>query len=838
MSKIGLYPEFPYRNYLPSAYDPSMNIYETLVSMREYLNQVIQLTNETNNEVKKFIEEINKTIEKYTEEEILELKEQGYFYDLINSEIFGEINRKIIELQLNKADKSALSVTDGKVFSLESNKADKKYVEEIIKNVGNGKPSGVFNTVDELRGAFPNGNTNIYVTKDTGDWYYWNGSSWTSGGNYQGTVLGDLVVKSTNISKRAISPLDISNQKMLNILNPNTLTVGQIVDNTGAMTELAGHAVTEAIPVNEGDVYTLKSSLSSQGGFYDASKVWKAQIPQATSITGGGFTFKVPAGISFMRVNIVNQNDFMIVKGNKYPEKFYRYGEKVEIDWLKPNVETIPKQSVFMDNMNGASLMNMFNLNTITPDKYINNDGAILDSTTLAMSDYIPVVEGGDYSSSKGYSTMGGMYDKNNQYVGPIPHPDNSTGTPYAFKIPNGVSKVRLNVEKGFLTRHMLVPSSTYPSEYMNYGSVIDWITPNIKTLPRNLINLENFSTDKQVNLFNKNTVTNNKYVDNTGEIKDLNNFSLSDFIPVIPPDNHTVTYGLSSQGGMYDINKKWIAPVPTIGSSQNPYTFRFPRNVAYLRLNMDTSKVNSFMLVVGSTYPEHYIPYGVEVPWIITPDGSTLNGETVQWFGDSMTEKNFRTIKNYHEYMSELAGIVNIVNGVSGTGWRTPNSAGTGRPIHERITQISELAKYVGIFAGVNDWIQTGEELVLGNIGDTDPKATFYGAVDYTIKKAIELKKDVKLFTITPIQSKDGFNPNNKGVTLEVIAKAIEEVSKKYGIPCFNAYYQNNLNVWNSESEKYYFTAPGQPSPDGLHPNDNGHQVLAIKFLEFLKGI
>jgi lysophospholipase L1-like esterase len=59
-----------------------------------------------------------------------------------------------------------------------------------LQALGNGSPKGVYVTLTALQTAFPNGTTGIYVVSENGNWYYWNGSTWTLGGTYLSTPDG------------------------------------------------------------------------------------------------------------------------------------------------------------------------------------------------------------------------------------------------------------------------------------------------------------------------------------------------------------------------------------------------------------------------------------------------------------------------------------------------------------------------------------------------------------------------------------------------------------------------------------------------------------------------
>ena len=59
---------------------------------------------------------------------------------------------------------------------------------------GSGAPSGVYADIDALGAAYPDGNKNVYVTLDDGNWNYWNGTAWVAGGVYLSdpTVVNSL----------------------------------------------------------------------------------------------------------------------------------------------------------------------------------------------------------------------------------------------------------------------------------------------------------------------------------------------------------------------------------------------------------------------------------------------------------------------------------------------------------------------------------------------------------------------------------------------------------------------------------------------------------------------
>lgn len=71
-------------------------------------------------------------------------------------------------------------------------KASKDYVDDQITKLIPGTPQGTFTNLADLKKAYPNGDTGIYVTTYDGNWNYWDGSDWKVGGVYQSPINPDL----------------------------------------------------------------------------------------------------------------------------------------------------------------------------------------------------------------------------------------------------------------------------------------------------------------------------------------------------------------------------------------------------------------------------------------------------------------------------------------------------------------------------------------------------------------------------------------------------------------------------------------------------------------------
>ncbi|WP_159153101.1 SGNH/GDSL hydrolase family protein [Acinetobacter johnsonii] len=207
---------------------------------------------------------------------------------------------------------------------------------------------------------------------------------------------------------------------------------------------------------------------------------------------------------------------------------------------------------------------------------------------------------------------------------------------------------------------------------------------------------------------------------------------------------------------------------------------------------------------------------------------------------GDSITEVNFRTNKNYHAYISDYVGGMTIYNyGISATAW-------TGRAlvpasIKGQVTngQIQEPDLFT-VFLGTNDFGVGAKPL--GVFGDMTTD-TVAGGIYALLNNLITEFPTKKIAVFTPLPRYNSYGltggaPNQYGVTLLQICEMIKKHCNHFGIPCLDLYFESNLYVFNADANQYYFTAPSYSNPDGVHPNDLGHQVIAKKIQKFLESI
>ena len=188
---------------------------------------------------------------------------------------------------------------------------------------------------------------------------------------------------------------------------------------------------------------------------------------------------------------------------------------------------------------------------------------------------------------------------------------------------------------------------------------------------------------------------------------------------------------------------------------------------------------------------------------------------------GDSITV-GFVT-KPYASIVGEKLNM-NIVNmGISGSAIAkngiSPDS------IVDRINTVPTDADLISIFAGTNDF---GGNSFSGNYGSTE-KNTMYGAMKTILEYLLQNYPKAQIFWITPLPRETMMNENGVGLILEDYRNIITDMCNEYGVPVLDLTHDGSINPRIASHIALYAT-------DGLHPLQNGHNILAEKITNFIK--
>lgn len=235
-----------------------------------------------------------------------------------------------------------------------------------------------------------------------------------------------------------------------------------------------------------------------------------------------------------------------------------------------------------------------------------------------------------------------------------------------------------------------------------------------------------------------------------------------------------------------------------------------------------------------GDTYPIHIRNIKVIPIGYVEPDMQGWEGKRWVVMGDSLTESNQRTLKNYHDYIAQKTGIEVVNMGASGTGYM--KGYDSNNAFYQRISNVPTDADVVTIFGSGNDCGVNWDSSELGNPTDTGTN-TICGCINTTIDNLYAVLPTVKLGIITPTPWKDYYplattDPQNR---MTLYSNAIVEICRLRGIPCLDLYHCSGLRPWDST---FRTLAYSKDDGGGTHPDEKGHEMIAPMIFNFLESI
>lgn len=154
-------------------------------------------------------------------------------------------------------------------------------------------------------------------------------------------------------------------------------------------------------------------------------------------------------------------------------------------------------------------------------------------------------------------------------------------------------------------------------------------------------------------------------------------------------------------------------------------------------------------------------------------------------------------------------------------------NSKKIGSSFVKRFPGMEDNADIVVVFGGTNDF-GSGNAPVGTENDDTD--STFCGGLNILMKGLCKKYPLSMIIFITPLHRRNENEPNKfSGEPLSSYISAIKAVARKYNAKLLDLYGDKDLQP----SDKYYDLLLVN---DGLHPNTEGHRVIADKLIEFIK--
>ena len=213
------------------------------------------------------------------------------------------------------------------------------------------------------------------------------------------------------------------------------------------------------------------------------------------------------------------------------------------------------------------------------------------------------------------------------------------------------------------------------------------------------------------------------------------------------------------------------------------------------------------------------------------------LKGKKLAFLGDSITEGYGASSvdKTYWSLIGQQTGAEVFGYGIGGTTiarrQKPLDVPGPNKYFGSRAGAMVPDADVIVIFGGTNDF---GSDPAVGTMEDrTDD--TFYGAYHNLIRLIMACYPGAKIVIATPLhrltEVDDTYNEqaSRRGGKLSDYVEAIREVAAYYGLPVADLFRDCPMQPSLPGHQEAYM-------PDGLHPNDAGHEILAQTMLRTLK--
>ena len=217
------------------------------------------------------------------------------------------------------------------------------------------------------------------------------------------------------------------------------------------------------------------------------------------------------------------------------------------------------------------------------------------------------------------------------------------------------------------------------------------------------------------------------------------------------------------------------------------------------------------------------------------------LKGKKINFLGDSITEGACLDDWNnvYWMRLGRETGATVRGYGIGGTriaprlNPERPGEEGFGQYFGSRVDAMDPDADIVVVWGGTNDFGHG--DVTLGTIDDRD-NTTFYGALHCLYRALWEKYPTAQIVVMTPLHrvgEHDTLNEHgNPAIApFKVIRDTIIEVAAYYSFPVVDLYAISNLNPELPVIRETFM-------PDGLHPNDAGHERIASRLLGVLKSL
>lgn len=343
-NKVSPFRMFCYENFpfIEQDFD-AITTYQLLQKIVGYLNKVIDNLNITENNLSKMGENVTSLYNAYVQ---LQDYVNHYFENL---DIQDEINLKLDNMVLDGTFNRLITPIINDVFNPYKKVVDNRLdgMDIKINSCVSGSPAGVYESLDDLNSKNPS-HDRIYITKNNGNWNYWNGTEFVSGGTYQGTSIPLNSIYYDNFSDKIKNAIQVDYDLPIDNIE---IIKGQI-DPDGTIQPIVPDNIRIIKkPVNPHDIlyinfdfdklsYNIEGEKTAIYGFYDGNNNLISLKTTTTSNTNKNYTennVEVPERANYILCNLtINYIPHYVISNiNIYKQK-----EKITYDDLGDNLKT------------------------------------------------------------------------------------------------------------------------------------------------------------------------------------------------------------------------------------------------------------------------------------------------------------------------------------------------------------------------------------------------------------------------------------------------------------------------------------------------------------------
>lgn len=669
--------------------------------------------------------------------------------------------------------------------------------------------------------------TKIYVYTGTqsgytaGNWYYYNGSSWVSGGVYNSAAVETdttLTVEGTPADAAATGD-------RLNAITQG-LGIPIRIEPTWQRKTIAGtngyesSSTTRISPVEfiaaPGGPVTITpgAGLKFSIRFYTDSVYTAIITEQSTDWLTGPRTINPPLG-TYFKTNVAYDTDATITtdEGANINISYYSFTDKTLSIANKPADAKVTGELV--PGVDGLlnSTMNVVALEITTPTYGLRSPYVIMANGVISdvsggearyrVTDYIAVeygqLVGINHSCARYNNRNYAFYDENYNVVARSPR--------------DASGELQINVVRVPVPKGAKFFAMSYDTQY-DYAPGVQLITKwsEQTTTENGFFRISNIAESAFTTTTVSSTTTTGAVVTRRGLISTgqgsayiLSQATVTEG-DVLYISNACAKYS-NAIYCFYDISGLFIDALENSDSNPHDFTIIAPKGAVKVIVSGYNSaatikKVTRFSLTTGSKW----------------------GGKKWAAMGDSLTEVNSRATKRYMDYIADSTGITVTNLGKSGTGYlKTYNS---NQNFLNRVNTIPTDSDVVTIFGSGNDCSQT-----LGNVTDTGTN-TVCGCINNTIDNIRTRIVGVKLGIISPTPW-DNYPTTTENNNMAKYSDALKQICALKGVPFLDLYRCSNMVPWNATFRNAYYS---HDDGNGVHPDENGHALFAPRIKAFLE--